>query len=202
MPVLILRYDTGNRGIANATSPGNQNNEWADNPSETFPALQKVWREMKAGLNGAHIGQLSGFIEGVGGALCAQGSITLGSTITGAVGATLGGTLVTVTAVAPAAGNNYVAATALLLLAAIRASAVVTNLLAVKLDAYNVGDESGDFTAKLLLTYLWPGVAGNAYTTVASGTGVTVGGATLAGGAASSVVQPLVSPVEYFPATG
>jgi hypothetical protein len=202
MPVLILRYDTGNRGLANATAPGGQQNEWATNPSETFPAIQKVWREMKAGLNAAHIGVLSGFIEGVGGALCAQGSITLGSTITGAVGATVGGTLVTVTAVAPAAGNNYVSATALLLLAAFRANAALSNLFSFKLDAYNVGDESGDFTAKVLVTYLWPGVAGNAATLVASGTGVTVSGATLAGGAASSVVQPLISAAEYFAGTG
>jgi hypothetical protein len=202
MPVLILRYDTGNRGIANATAPGGQQNEWATNPAETYPAIQKVWREMKAGLNTAQPGYLSAFIEGVGGALCATGAITLGSTITGAVGATLGGTPVTVTAVAPAAGNNYVAATALLLLAAIRANATIANFLEVRVDPYNVGDETGDFTAKLLLTYLWPGVAGNAYTTVASGTGVTLSGATLAGGLASTLVQPVIAPVDYFAATG
>jgi len=96
-------------------------------------------------------------------------------TASGTVGGTIGGTAVTVTA----SGGDT--ATAAALVTAINANATV--------------NKKGYATSALgVVTFraMSPGTAGNAITLVASGTGVTASGATLANGAGDDVI-----PVSY-----
>lgn len=108
-------------------------------------------------------------------AVRASGTLTL-SSAAGAVGGTIGGTLVTATA---AGGDTNSAA---LVAAAINANATT------KTKVYATA--SG---AVVTLKALVPGVLGNLVTLVASGTGVTAGGATLAGGAGADVAPVIHS---------
>lgn len=101
-------------------------------------------------------------------AVAATGTITL-STASGAVGATINGTLVTVTA----SGGDT--ATAAALAAAINAAAAIVSDHVLATSAAGVVT----LTAKML------GPAGNAVTLVASGTGASVSGARLTGGSAT-----------------
>ncbi len=101
----------------------------------------------------------------------AAGSISI-SGGTGTVGATIGGTLVTV----PWAVSD--AATALALLAAINANVVTAALVLA------TSGGSGIIT----LTSLLGGTLGNATSLAASGTGVTVSGVSLTGGASSTTL--------------
>ena len=106
--------------------------------------------------------------ERLAGAVAATGTITL-SAASGAVGATINGTLVTVTA----SGGDT--ATAAALAAAINAAAAIVSehVLATSLAGVVT------LTARAL------GHAGNAVTLVASGTGSSVSGARLTGGSAT-----------------
>jgi phage tail sheath gpL-like len=99
----------------------------------------------------------------------ASGTLSL-SSAAGAVGGTIGGTLVTATA---AGGDTNSAA---LVAAAINANATVNK----KVYATSSG-------AVVTIKALVPGVLGNSVALVASGTGVTAGGATLTGGAGVDV---------------
>lgn len=108
-------------------------------------------------------------------AVRASQTVTFGA-ISGSVGATIGGTAVTV------ATTGGVAGTMPLFVAAVNANATVNK----KVYAAITG------ASQVTLYALSPGVNGNGVTTVASGTGMTVGGATLAGGAGDDVI-----PVSY-----
>jgi phage tail sheath gpL-like len=98
-----------------------------------------------------------------------SGTLSL-SSAAGAVGGTIGGTLKTVTA----SGGDT--ATAAALAAAINADATINK----KVYATSSG-------AVVTIKALVPGVLGNSVALVASGTGVTAGGATLTGGAGADV---------------
>ena len=103
----------------------------------------------------------------------ASGTLTL-SAASGAVGGTIAGTLVTVTA----AGGDSPTATALA--AAINANATIGNNLKV------VATAAGAIVTIKAVTFPPDNTLGNAFTLVASGTGVTASGATLAGGVAAT----------------
>lgn len=101
------------------------------------------------------------------GAVRASGTLTL-SGATGAVGGTIAGTLKTVTA----SGGDTATATALA--AAINADATLQTLV-----------EASSVAGVVTIKALAAGVQGNKLTLVASGTGCTASGATLANGAGS-----------------
>jgi phage tail sheath gpL-like len=108
-------------------------------------------------------------------AVRATGTLTL-SSASGAVGGTIAGTLKTVTA----GGGDDATATALA--AAINADATLKTKVHATATAKVV-------TVKATV----PGVLGNAVTLVASGTGVTAGGATLTAGAGADVAPVIHS---------
>lgn len=109
------------------------------------------------------------------GAAPAAGTLTL-STASGAVGGTICGTLVTATA----AGGDT--ASAVLVAAAINANSTVNKFVSAT-------SALGVVTVSALV----PGVPGNRFTLVASGTGVTASGALLAGGVGGDGAPATVS---------
>lgn len=102
------------------------------------------------------------------GAVNATGTLTL-SGVTGTVGGTLDGTLVTVTA-----ASNDDAAAAVLIAAAITSSVATTFTTATAA------------STTVTITASVAGLMGNAITLTASGTGITASGATLSGGTGGS----------------
>jgi hypothetical protein len=138
---------------------------------EACLALADLFTRIAAGMEPATVEiQLGGTT-----AVRASQTVSLGS-VAGSVGATIGGTLVTVVTSGGAAGTIG------LLVTAINGNTTVNK----KCYAVATG------AAQITLYAVSPGVNGNAITTVASGTGMTVGGATLLGGAGDDVV-----PVSY-----
>jgi len=187
MPVLLARIDTGNYG-ADQLALAATGTAGAD--PNYLATLAKRWL-MRAMFQGA-VGRVDFMADGLRGALTPQGVITLGTTITGAVGATIAGTLVTVTAVANTF-FDYVAQTQMLLVNAINASAAL---------APTIVAQPGSVYGTVLLKYWLPGTVGNATTLVASGTGVTVSGATfgaVAPGTAQTAQTALASTVNALP---
>ncbi len=105
----------------------------------------------------------------------ASGQIIFGS-ISGTVGAVISGTTVTVSAASYATAT--LAASALVV--AINADPTVS-LLGTASNTYIASDSTATATATVTFTYKNPAPAGDAITLAASGTGVTVSGATLSG---------------------
>jgi hypothetical protein len=216
MPVFLLRVDTGNRDQGLSTDPGNTSSDFNSQNADPYPTVQRLFNTLKAGLAGATVTRVDAYAEGVGVPgttvpVCARGSISLGTTITGAVGATIAGTLVTVTAYTAASGSqpegiinasNYQNATALLLVRAINNTVALAGVVVARLDPYNVGNGTAGTVSNILLTAFSPGTGGNAVTLVLSGTGVTVSGATLTGGVLPTAILPQLEPMTYFPASG
>jgi uncharacterized protein YdbL (DUF1318 family) len=130
--------------------------------------LRNVIKQISGFLNGQRLSSGGSATLEVGTA-AATGTVTISSG-SGAVGATINGTLVTVTW----ATSDTASAAALAV--AINAAAAIVSSHVTATSAAGV----------VTLTSKFPGPAGNAVTLALSGTGVTVSGARLAGGTSTS----------------
>lgn len=128
--------------------------------------LHKVVRLLEGGMTGAYVGA-TGFVLGTDEA---SGTLTL-SSASGAVGGTINGVSVTVTA----SGGDTATATAL-------AEAINASGNALVNEHVSATSAAGVVT----LTAKTAGPGGNAVTLAASGTGVTASGARLTGGTSTS----------------
>lgn len=124
----------------------------------------RVSREVAKLIEGLGVGAFAGSLDVQNAPAFASGTLTL-SSASGAVGGTVGGTLVTVTA----SGGDT--ATAAALAAAINADATVKTFVTAT-SALGV----------VTVTAISPGTMGNSMSLVASGTGVSASGARLTGG--------------------
>lgn len=124
----------------------------------------RVSREVAKLIEALGVGAFTGSLDVQNAPAFASGTLTL-SSASGAVGGTIGGTLVTVTA----SGGDTATATALA--AAINADATVKTFVTATSAA-----------GVVTLTAISPGTMGNSMSLVASGTGSSASGARLTGG--------------------